>query len=98
MLKKNSHNPLCVQDAEKIAIRALGFLASEPDHMARFMNLTGMEPDDIAANAGSAPFQVALLDHLMSDETLLLAFCGNENINPQLIAPAHHLLSGTEPF
>ena len=56
------------------------------------MNFTGMEPDDIAANAGSAHFQAALLEHLLRDETLLLTFCGNENIDPALIEPARHLL------
>ena len=96
MLGKSSLTSLSAQDAEKIAIRALGFLASEPDHLARFMNLTGMEPDDIANNASSSHFQTALLDHLMSDETLLLTFCGNENIDPAMIAPAHHILSGSE--
>ncbi len=96
MFTKTSHTTLSMAQAEKIAILALTFLASEPDHLAKFMNITGMEPDDIAANASSTFFQAALLEHLMRDETLLLSFCGNENIDPAQIAPAHHLLSGPE--
>ena len=96
MLQKSSHTTLSMEQAEKIAIHALTFLASEPDHLAKFMNITGMEPDDIAGNAGTAFFQAALLEHLMRDETLLLTFCGNENIDPALISPAHQMLAGPE--
>ena len=96
MLRKSSHTTLSTSQAEELAIRALTFLASEPDHLAKFMNFTGMEPDDIAASAGTAHFQAALLEHLLRDETLLLTFCGNENIDPALIEPARHLLSGSE--
>lgn len=94
MLRSSGKTALTRQDAEEIAIRALSFLASAPDHMSRFMAVSGMEPSDIAENAGSGFFQVALLEHLMGDEALLLSFCGNENIAPELIAPAHHLLEG----
>ena len=96
MFNKASHKSLSLSQAEKIAIRVLTFLAGEPDQMAKFMNLTGMEPNDIANNASSVHFQAALLEHLLRDETLLLTFCGNENIDPALITPAHQVLSGPE--
>ncbi|MCF6199057.1 MAG: DUF3572 domain-containing protein [Hyphomicrobiaceae bacterium] len=80
------------EDAREIAIRALSFLAGDAEHMSRFLALSGMGPQDIRENADEAPFQAALLEHLMSDEALLLSFCGNENIDPQLISPALHLL------
>ena len=94
MLKQTGKSAISRQDAEEIAIRALSFLANDFDHMSRFMALSGMGPEDIASNASSTSFQIALLEHLMGDEALLLTFCGNENINPQLIAPAHQLLGG----
>jgi Protein of unknown function (DUF3572) len=94
MLRPSGKSVLSRQNAEEIAIRALSFLANDPEHMSRFMALSGMEPDDIAKNAASSFFQVALLEHLMGDEALLLTFCGNENIAPELIAPAHHILEG----
>ena len=97
MFQQSRKSPMSHKDAEEIALRLLTYMASEPDHLSRFMALSGMGPDDIRANAGSSSFQVAMLDHLMSDETLLLTFCGNENINPELIAPARHLLSGDDP-
>lgn len=94
MLGHSNKSPLSQGDAEEIAIRALSFLAGEPEHLSRFMALSGMDPDDIAEQAASPHFQIALLGHLMSDEALLLTFCGNENIAPELIAPAHYVLGG----
>ncbi len=94
MLHSSRKPPLSRKEAEEIAIRALSFLAGDPERISRFMALSGMDPADIAENASSAFFQTALLEHLLSDETLLLTFCGNENIAPELIAPAHHILGG----
>jgi hypothetical protein len=96
MMKSAHNSSLSAPEAEKIALRLLTFMAGEPDHMSRFMALTGMGPDELRANAGSSHFQVAMLDHLLEDETLLLTFCTNQNISPELIAPARHVLSGDE--
>jgi len=94
MLGHSRKLPLNHKEAQEIAIRTLTFLAGDAEHMSRFLALSGMGPQDIRDNANEAFFHVALLEHLMCDETLLLTFCGNENIDPQLIAPAHHLLQG----
>jgi len=94
MLRQSQNSPLSREDAREIAIRALTFLAGDAEHMSRFLALSGMGLQDIRTNAQEAPFQAALLEHLMDDEALLLTFCGNENIDPQLIAPALHLLEG----
>ena len=93
MLKHSQKSPLSRKDAEEIAVRTLSFLANDPERLSRFMALSGMGVEEIRNNATAPFFQQALLDHLMSDEALLLTFCGNENIDPQLIAPAHQLLS-----
>ena len=94
MLGQSRKSPLSRAEAQEIAIRALTFLAGDAEHMSRFLALSGMGPQDIRDNADSAHFHMALLEHLMNDEALLLTFCGNENIDPQLIAPALHVLEG----
>ena len=80
--------------AEEIAIAALGFLAEEPPRLVRFLQVTGMEPAQLGAQAGQAHIQVAILDYLLADETLLLVFATEKHIDPLLLAPAHALLSG----
>jgi len=85
------------EDSEQIAVLFLGFLAREPEHFSRFMALTGMSLEEVRHNADGREFQLALLDYLLGDEALLLTFCANENIPPEIIAPARHKLSGDLP-
>ena len=80
--------------AEEIAIAALGFLAEDPQRLVRFLQMTGMEPAQLGAQAGEPHVQVAILDYLLADETLLLVFATEKQIDPQALAPAHALLSG----
>lgn len=83
------------QDAEAIAISALGFLASEPERLGRFLSVTGLGPENLRAAAGEPAFLVSVLDYVASDESLLLALAGNLSIQPEAIAAAHHHLSGS---
>lgn len=96
-MRRSTTRNMTYSEAEEIAIRLLSYMATEPEHLSRFLALTGTGPDELRARAGSAEFQTAMLDHLLSDEALLLAFCGNENIDPGLIAPARFTLSGETP-
>jgi Protein of unknown function (DUF3572) len=78
--------------AQAISLRALAFLAQEPDRLQRFINLTGVEPQAIARMAGETQFQVAVLEHLLGDERLLVEFCEAERLEPILPAAALQLL------
>lgn len=79
-------------EAESIAIQALGFLAEDEERLSRFFELTGLAADNIRSQAKSRSFQSSLLGYLMSDETLLLVFCANSGLDPSIIAPARHAL------
>ena len=79
--------------AEEIAIQALGFLTEEPQRLTRFMALTGLEPADLGALAASPSLQMAVLDHILADETLLLVFAADKHIDPEHVLPAQMLLS-----
>lgn len=88
------HSRVGRDEAEEIAIRALGFLAGDADRLGRFLALTGIDPAEIRALAGKKSFLVSVLDHVMGDESLLLAFSANAGIAPDKIAPARHRLDG----
>lgn len=83
---------MTADDAERIAIAGLGFLAERPDQIARFLAETGIGPESLRAAASDAGFLAAVLDFLMNDESLLLAFTESARIRPTLIAVAHHRL------
>jgi len=74
--------------AEEIGIRALGFLASDPERLGRFFELTGLSPADIRAAAADPAFWLAVLEHLASDESLLLAFAAHEGLDPVAVERA----------
>jgi Protein of unknown function (DUF3572) len=80
--------------AEAIAAQALGFLAAEPQRFGRFLALTGVDLDELRANAGAPELLAAVLAHLAGDESLLLAFAAEAHVTPESIAPALAILQG----
>jgi Protein of unknown function (DUF3572) len=80
-------------DAEAIAIEVLSFLAADPSRFDRFLALSGVGLDNLRVAAAEPGFLVAILDHLTSDEKLLLAFAVHAGHNPEAIAKARDILS-----
>lgn len=80
--------------AETIAIRALGFLAEDPERLGRFLSLTGIGPDELRAHAHERGMLAAVLAYLLEDEASLLVFTANAGLKPEAIEPARALLAG----
>lgn len=85
--------PLDLDGAERIALGALRFLASEPQRLGHFLALTGIGPAELRTAASTAALQAAVLDHLLTDESLLLVFASEQSIDPTQIGYAHALLA-----
>jgi hypothetical protein len=81
--------------AEALALQGLTFLAEDPGRMRRFLQLTGLEPAEVRARAGTTELLAAVLEHLSADESLLLVFAAGHGIAPQSIARALAVLEGT---
>jgi hypothetical protein len=84
--------PLNRDDAEQIAIRALSFLVSDPERLARFLDLTGLRPDTLRAAAKEPHFLSRVLDHVAEQETLLVEVAADQDLPPERVAEAHALL------
>ena len=80
--------------AESLAVQALGFLAGEPERLARFLALTGIGPDRIRAAAASPGFLAGVLDHVASEDALVTAFATEAGIKPEEVANARRALDG----
>ncbi|MEJ8573414.1 DUF3572 domain-containing protein [Microbaculum marinum] len=78
--------------AEALALQALSFLAREPERIARFLANAGIGPEQLRQAAGEPGFLGAVLDHLMSDEPLLLMFSEDAGLNPTAVAAARRVL------
>jgi hypothetical protein len=74
--------------AEMLAVSALAFLASEPDRLGQFLAASGMGPGDMRAAAKDPQFLAGVLEHVMGDEQLLVAFAAHLDIDPTEIARA----------
>jgi hypothetical protein len=96
MKKTGGVTPLSEEEASGIATRLLTFMASSPEHMAQFLALSGMGPDDVRREARSRNFQTAMLEHILANEALLLSFCASADIAPELIEPAKRALAGED--
>lgn len=80
-------------EAAALALQGLTFLLGEPGRLNRFLTLTGLGSDDLRAAADSPELHLAVLDYLLADESLLLAFCQEARQSPQSIAPARARLA-----
>lgn len=87
-LAKLSH-----EDAEVIALKVLGFLAGDPERLGRFLALSGIDPAHIREAAQDSRFLTGVLSHLLGDESLLLTFVADENLDPRLPALAAEVLA-----
>ncbi|MBM3529631.1 MAG: DUF3572 family protein [Alphaproteobacteria bacterium] len=80
--------------AQSLAIAALSFLAGEPERLARFFDSAGIDPGAIRDAARDAGFLLGVLDHVSSDEELLIAFAGHAAIDPAEVERARAALGG----
>ena len=85
------------EDAERMAIRALGFLAADEERLDRFLALSGLDPGGLRAAAAAPGFLAGVLDHLCADEPALLAFAAEAGVAPEHVDRARALLSGEPP-
>jgi hypothetical protein len=80
--------------AETLAIQALAFIAEEPDRLAAFLGATGLSPDRIRESANQPHFLRGVLEHMLSNESLVVAFADNAGIDPADIARACGAIGG----
>jgi len=82
------------ETAEMLAIAALAFIAEEPERLNGFLSVTGIPLEGIREAAGQPGFLGGVLEHMLGDETLLLAFADSAGIDPDGIARARSALGG----
>jgi hypothetical protein len=87
------------EEAELLAIQALGFIAEEPERLNGFLSTTGIPLGHIRAASAEPDFLAGVLEHMLGDESLLIAFAASAGIDPAEIARARSALGrrqGTE--
>jgi hypothetical protein len=76
------------EEAEAVAIRALGFVAADPELLPRFLAITGIEAAAIRRAAAEPGFLAGVLQFVMAHEPTLLRFCEETQTPPQALGMA----------
>ena len=92
MKKPASPSP---ETAEMLAIQALAFIAQEPERLNGFLSTTGIALGAIRDAASAPGFLEGVLEHMLGDENLLIAFADSAGIDPAEIARARQALGGS---
>jgi hypothetical protein len=80
--------------AQALAVAALSFLASEPEHLGGFLAASGIGPNEIRDASHDPDFLNGVLDHVSGNEPLLIAFAQQQGIDPAEIERARAALGG----
>jgi hypothetical protein len=78
--------------AEMLAVQALGFIAEEPDRLGAFLDASGLAVERLRESARDPGFLAGVLDHMLGDESLLMAFADSAAIDPAAVARARSAL------
>jgi hypothetical protein len=76
------------EEAEALAIGALGFLASDPELLPRFLAITGIEASSIRTAAREPGFLAGVLQFILAHEPTLLRFAEETGTPPAAVGKA----------
>jgi hypothetical protein len=78
--------------AEIVAIRALSFLAGDPERLGQFLSESGIGPETLRASASDPGFLAGVLDFILRDDATVKAFADFSQLPAQTIAAARDIL------
>ena len=87
-------NRITREAAEAVGVQALAYLADDPERLGRFLALSGLGPETIRAAAHDASFLAGVLEYMIGDEALLVAFAERLGAAPERVVEAQAMLAG----
>ena len=76
------------EQAQSLAIQALGFIAADPELLPRFLAITGIEATAIRQAAREPGFLAGVLQFICAHEPTLLRFSEETGISPGQVVSA----------
>jgi hypothetical protein len=89
MPKRPPHSP---ETAEMLAVQALAFIAEDDSRLSGFIASTGIAAESIRDAAREPNFLAGVLEHILADEKLLVAFADSAGTDPAEVARARQAL------
>lgn len=93
MLRNRNDTPQA--GASTIALQALTFQLADDGYRQRFLAQCGIEPQHLPDMVHRTDFLAGILDMMLRDESLLLAFCADTGLDPEEVERASLTLSRT---
>ena len=84
--------------AETLAAQAFSWVADDVDRLNAFMAMTGAAPADMVRNATSPAFLGTVLDYVLTEDQLVVAFCDDRGFAYTAPMQARQLLPGGEQW
>lgn len=84
------------ESAQTLALQGLAWLAQDADRLGAFVAIGGLDPASLKARVGDPLLLAAVLDFLLADEALVLAFCAEAGFPPDAPMRARASLPGGE--
>ncbi len=85
------------ETALTIALKALAYIAGDSRALDRFLAQTGFDDAALRAQAEDPAFLGGVLDFVLGEEPLLVDFCADAGLDPELPARARAALPGATP-
>lgn len=82
------------QEAEKVAIQALAWMATQEDLFTGFLAASGAGLDDVKELAGDPGFLGAVLDFILQSDDHVRGFCDSTGLGYETPMRARHSLPG----
>ena len=83
---------LTQKGAEELSVQALNFLAQNPEMLSGFLMATGLDPSTLREAMKEDHFFREVMQYVLSDDKILIAFAEHVQFPPQVIANAAQLL------
>ncbi len=83
--------------AERLGIQVLSWLAADNDDLlGQFLGMTGIAADDLRTRSQDPEFLGFVLDFLLTDDAMVMAFCEDMNVSADQPMLARTSLPGGE--
>lgn len=79
--------------SEELALGVLGRVCADEERLGRFLALSGLDPGSIRRAAAEPGFLPAVLDHVLGDESLVLAIAEELGERPERLGEARRRLA-----
>jgi hypothetical protein len=82
------------EQAETIALQALSFLVKDDELLEQFLTSTGLTLQELKTRVKEPELLGGVLDAILINDQVLLAFCNASALSPNTIIMARHSLPG----